>query len=145
MRARILAPLALLLGGAVAVLLTRQLLRRRRNLRAAGLRSIGEPVEAILIYDDGIDVDMLAELGDISVHDSGELYNIPLAQQGVHLDADRAQALGENMFEALEEDAIENGLEPEASLFIDDDNLDLPTDLRDRPVADFGSGGPRGM
>lgn len=136
----------MVLVGAVAVLLTRQLLRRRRNLRAASLRTI-EPVEAILVYDEGIDVDMLSEIGDITAHDSSELYPVPLARQDVHLDDDRAQALGENMFEALEEEAIENGLEPEASLFLDenDDDLDPPTDLRDRPVADFGSGGSRGL
>ncbi len=133
MRARILGPLAIVLGGAVAVFLTRQLLRRRRNLRAASLRLL-EPVEAILVHDEGIDLD------------ADELYTVPRAQQDVHLDDDRAQALGENMFEALEEEAIENGLEPEVSLFLDDgDDLDPPTDLRDRPVADFGSGGPRGL
>lgn len=146
MRARLLAPIAaVLFGGAVAALLTRQLLRRRRNLRAANGFADQAPLEAILVYDDSVEVDTLAELADVTVHDSSELYAVPLAQQDVHLDDDRAQALGENMFEALEEEAIENGLAPEASLFLDEDDLDPPTDLRDRPIADFGAGGPRGL
>lgn len=131
MRARIVVPLvAVLFGGAVAALLTRQLLRRRRNLQAANGFAGQEPLEAILVYDESVDVDTLAELAD----DSGERDVVPLAQQDVHLDDDRAQALDANMFE------------PEGMLvFLDEADLDPPTDLRDHPIADFGAGGPRGL
>lgn len=136
------------------------------------------PIEAILVYDDSVDVDSLAEVtaaADATVlataeavspdpaivqtsafedeitgpHDAGDLYGVhtPKAQQTVHLDDDRAQALGENWVEALEEDAIEYGAEPEQTLvFLDEDDLETPpTDTRDIPVADRGSAGPRGL
>lgn len=177
MRARILVPIAALVGGAVAVLLARQLLRRRRNRRAAGSLDGRAPIEAILVYDDSVDVDALAELtmiadaavtaqavdaaGDAVVmtgfedapatgpHDAGALYGMhtPVAEQTVHADDDRAQAHGENWLEALGHDAVEYGAKPEAVLvFFDEDELDSPpSDHRDRPIADLGSGGPRGL
>jgi hypothetical protein len=67
-----------------------------------------------------------------------------------HPDDDRAFDEGQNWIEALETSAIENGAEPERSLddIIDDEDVLQPphaSDRRDRPVADQGSGGRRGL
>ena len=173
MRARILASAAVVVGGALAALLTRQILRRRRNRLAAKSLDREEPIEAILVYDEAVDLDALAdetviaqaeaigtvatvtsieeleELADVRPRDAGELYGMhtPHAGETVHLDDDRAQAHGENWIEALQEDAVEYGPEPEAVLvFLDEADLDSPpSDNRDRPVADRGSAGPRGL
>lgn len=155
-----------MLGGAVAALLTRQLLRRRRNRRAAGSLDGEEPIEAILIYDDSIDIDDLADLSaradatvlaqaeaaaggePMVVVTSVEEITEPLrriGQTGLSED-DRAQAHGESWIDALQEDAIENGPEAETVLvFLDEADLEPPSDKRDRPIADRGSAGPRGL
>lgn len=173
MRPRIIATAAVMLGGAVAALLTRQLLRRRRNQAAASSLDGEEPIEAILVYDDSVDIDDLADLtalADAAViaeaeavvepvmivtsveevtRDAGDLYGVytPQEPQTAHLDDDRAQAHGENWVEALQEDSIEYGPEPESVLvFLDEADLETqPTDTRDRPIADRGSAGPRGL
>ncbi len=179
MRARILASAAVVVGGALAALLTRQMLRRRRNRRAASSLDREAPIEAILVYDEAVDLDALGdltaladetviaqaeaagptatvtsieeldELANVHPRDAGDLYGVhtPQAVETVHPDDDRAQAHGENWVEALQEDAVEFGPEPESVLvFLDEADLDSPpTDNRDRPVADRGSAGPRGL
>ncbi len=171
MRARTIVSVAVIAGGAIAALLTRQLLRRRRNREAANSLDGDEPIEAILVYDDSVDLDDLddltaradaaviaqaelvvdpmlvmttvEEVTDPSVLDSGELYY----SQRAHLDDDRAQAHGENWIEALQEESVEYGPEPESVLvFLDEAEFDsAPTETRDRPIADRGSAGPRGL
>jgi hypothetical protein len=86
------------------------------------------------------------------VRDAGELYGVhtPAAVDRDHSDDDRAMADGQNWIEALETSAIENGAEPERELddLIDDEDVlrpPHPSDLRDIPVADHGSGGCRGL
>jgi hypothetical protein len=74
----------------------------------------------------------------------------PLALDREHLDDDRAFKEGQNWVEALETSAIEYGPEPERELddLVDgEDVLDPPgaSARRDRPVADNGSGGRRGL
>ena len=78
-------------------------------------------------------------LDPASRRDGGDLY-----------DDDRAFNEGQNWVEALEASAIENGPEPERELddIVDDEDiLDPPhaSDTRDRPIADLGSGGRRGL
>jgi len=96
-----------------------------------------------------------ADLGDdvvttvgTEVKDGGDLYGIhvPPASDRAQLDDDHAFAGGQNWIESLEERAIEGGPEPEHELDIVDEN-DGPsnTDSKDRPVADRGSAGPRGL
>ena len=84
--------------------------------------------------------------------DSGDLYgaHTPPAQDRDHPDSDRAFDQGENWLEALEASAAENGPEPERSLddVVDDEDVlqpPHPSDTRDRPVADHGSGGRQGL
>jgi hypothetical protein len=84
--------------------------------------------------------------------DAGDLYgaHTPAAVDRLHPDDDRAFAEGQNWIEALETSAIENGAEPERELddIIDDEDVLHPphaSDTRDRPVADHGSGGRRGL
>jgi hypothetical protein len=84
--------------------------------------------------------------------DAGDLYgaHTPAAQDREHPDDDRAFDQGENWLEALEASAAENGPEPERGLdeIVDDEDVlqpPHPSDTRDRPVADHGSGGRPGM
>jgi hypothetical protein len=84
--------------------------------------------------------------------DTGDLYgaHTPPAQDRDHPDDDRAFDQGENWLEALEASAAENGPEPERGLddVVDDEDVlqpPHPSDTRDRPVADRGSGGRTGL
>jgi hypothetical protein len=84
--------------------------------------------------------------------DAGDLYgaHTPPAQDREHPDDDRAFDQGENWLEALEASAAENGPEPERGLddIVDDEDVlqpPHPSDNRDRPVADHGSGGRPGL
>jgi hypothetical protein len=83
--------------------------------------------------------DEVIELDRPIRRDDGDLYP----------DDDRALDEGQNWIEALETSAIENGAEPERPLddIIDEEVLQPPhpSDRRDRPVADQGSGGRRGL
>jgi hypothetical protein len=84
--------------------------------------------------------------------DTGDLYgaHTPPAQDREHPDEDRAYDNGEHWLEALEASAAENGPEPERGLedVVDDEDVlqpPHPSDTRDRPVADHGSGGRAGL
>jgi len=82
--------------------------------------------------------------------DGGDLYgvHVPRAVDRKLPDDDRAFDDGENWLEALEASAAENGAEPERELdIIDESDEDghRSSDLRDIPVADRGSAGPRGL
>lgn len=82
--------------------------------------------------------------------DSGELYgmHVPRAQDKALPDDDRAFEDGQNWLEAMETSAAEGGPMPEAELNIIDDQDDASsaaTLRNDRPIADFGSGGSRGL
>jgi len=84
--------------------------------------------------------------------DTGDLYgaHTPPAQDREHPDDDRAFDTGENWLEALAASAAENGPEPERGLedVVDDEDVlqpPHPSDTRDRPVADLGSGGRAGL
>jgi len=82
--------------------------------------------------------------------DGGDLYgvHVPPAVDRRLPDDDQAYDDGENWLEALEASAAENGAEPERELDIVDDadeNGHRSSDLRDIPVADRGSAGPRGL
>lgn len=83
--------------------------------------------------------------------DAGDLYgvHVPRATDRTLPDDDQAYATGENWLEALEASAAENGAEPEAELEIIDESDDHgghgSSDMRDIPVADRGSAGPRGL
>jgi hypothetical protein len=86
------------------------------------------------------------------VRDAGELYGVhtPAAADRDHSDDDHAMAEGQNWVEALETSAIENGAEPGRELddIVDDEDVlrpPHPSDRRDIPVADHGSGGRRGL
>ena len=100
----------------------------------------------------GIDVDEVIELDRPVRRDGGDLYgaHTPAAVDRTHPDDDRAFDEGQSWTEALETSAIENGAEPGRPLdeIVDDDEILQPphaSDTRDRPVADLGSGGRRGL
>ena len=100
----------------------------------------------------GFHVDEVIELDRPVRRDDGDLYGVhtPTAVDRAHPDDDRAFDEGHNWVEALETSAIENGAEPERTLdeIVDDEEVLQPphaSDTRDRPVADFGSGGRRGL
>jgi hypothetical protein len=84
--------------------------------------------------------------------DAGDLYGahtLP-AQDRDHPDNDQAFDRGENGLAALAACAAENGPEPERGLddIVDDEDVlraPHPSDSRDRPVADHGSGGRPGL
>jgi hypothetical protein len=99
----------------------------------------------------GEDVELVA-VDVAGPRDAGDLYGVhtPPAVDRTHPDNDQAYVDGQNWLEALETSAIENGAEPERALddILDDEDVlrgPHPTDVRDRPVADFGSGGRRGL
>jgi hypothetical protein len=99
-------------------------------------------------------LDRSVNLDDIEqrAHDVGDLYgsHTPHATDREHPDDDHAFAEGQNWLEALETDAAEGGPEPEEGIedVVDDEDVYDPphaSDMRDRPVADRGSGGPAGI
>jgi hypothetical protein len=106
--------------------------------------------DAILVGDeDVLEEEVFDEVTIVRVRDGGDLYGahtIPSADRQ-HPDDDRAQETGETWLEALTEDATEGGPEAERSLdFTDVDDIDHPpSDTRDRPIADKGSAGNRGL
>jgi hypothetical protein len=98
------------------------------------------------------DIDEVVTLDPSMRRDAGDLYgaHTPPAQDRDHPDDDRAFQEGQNWVEALETSAVEYGPEPERELddIVDDEDvLDPPhaSATRDRPVADNGSGGRRGL
>lgn len=105
-----------------------------------------------VVRDDEIAVE-LVDIDDVApVRDGGDLYgaHTPAAVDRVHPDNDQSFVDGQNWIEALETSAIENGAEPEQELsdIVDDEDLlraPHPSLGRDTPVADFGSGGRRGL
>ncbi len=87
-----------------------------------------------------------------SMHDVGDLYggHTPPGMERVHPDDDQAMDEGQNWVESLQASSIEDGAVPEFELddIVDDADIDEPphpSDSRDRPVADRGSGGPGGV
>jgi hypothetical protein len=118
-----------------------------RDLLGVQLEIEEEAEDAERRVDDAVDVDQVA-----AIDDAGDLYGVhtPRAVDREHPDDDRAFDEGQNWVEALETSATENGPEPEHALddIVDDaDLLRAPhaSDRRDRPVADKGSGGVRGL
>jgi hypothetical protein len=93
------------------------------------------------------DVDAIA---NATRRDGGDLYgvHVPRAVDRKLPDDDQAFEAGEHWLEALEASAAENGAEPERELdIIDESDEDghRSSDMRDIPVADRGSAGPRGL
>jgi hypothetical protein len=104
--------------------------------------------------DTAVISEAVARDGEEPAHerDAGDLYgaHTPRAQDREHPDDDQAFDAGENWLEALEASAVENGPEPERGLddVVDDEDVlqpPHPSDTRDRPVADHGSGGRAGL
>jgi len=97
----------------------------------------------------GGDAQPTAAEPDVSVKDGGDLYGVWIAPASdrAQLDDDEAFEMGQNWVESLETRAAEGGPEPEHEVdIVDDHDLRSPSsDSRDRPVADRGSGGPRGL
>jgi hypothetical protein len=117
----------------------------------AGLEAELDERPGIAGDDEVIELDRRVQR-DVRERDAGELYgaHTPAAVDRKHPDDDRAFAEGQNWIEALETSAIENGAEPERTLddIVDDQDVLRPphaSDTRDRPIADFGSGGRRGL
>ncbi len=105
----------------------------------------GDDLAALASEFDGDAVD-LAEIS----HDAGELYGLhtPRAMDTALPDDDRAMESGQNWLEALETSAVENGAMPEQPLSLldeQDEERHVATASSDRPIADLGSAGPRGM
>jgi hypothetical protein len=122
----------------------------------AGLESELDDDDLVVVTETqavvGGDIDEVVELDRPVRHDDGDLYgaHTPAAVDRSHPDDDRAFDEGQNWIEALETSAVENGAEPERPLddIIDDEDVLQPphaSDHRDRPVADLGSGGRRGL
>jgi hypothetical protein len=86
---------------------------------------------------------------DVAVEETGELYGVhtPRAVDRDLPDDRQAMAEGQNWIEALETSAVEYGAEPEQDVDVtdDQDKPPHPSDTRDTPVADHGSGGPGGV
>jgi hypothetical protein len=102
--------------------------------------------------DDDLAIAMAEVDPPVHARDAGDLYgaHTPRAVDRKHPDDDRAFASGQNWVEALETSAIENGPEPEHELdeIVDDSDVLRPphaSHTRDKPVADHGSGGRRGL
>ena len=104
--------------------------------------------EAAIELDTPSQTDLDAIQGSIT-SDDGELYGVytPRAVDRNLPDGDSSYETGENWIEALQASAVENGAEPEREIDVADDLFDPPhpSDTRDTPVADRGSGGPRGL
>jgi hypothetical protein len=88
--------------------------------------------------------------------DTGEAYGVHIPRAAdpdldVNPDGEsfKDSDLGEHAFETLEKKMAESGAEPERELDVTDDSDNErghhKTDMRDRPVADKGSGGNAGM
>ena len=81
--------------------------------------------------------------------DTGELYGVhtPQAVDRDLPDDRTAMDEGQNWLEALQESAVEFGADPEQELdpVDEQDRPPHPSDRRDLPVADRGSGGPSGV
>jgi hypothetical protein len=97
----------------------------------------------------GEDAAPLAAVPDVSIKDGGDLYGVWIAPASdrAQLDDDDAFKTGQNWVESLETRAAEGGpaLEHEVDI-VDEGHLTSPSsDSKDRPVADRGSGGPRGL
>jgi len=93
---------------------------------------------------------------ELDTDDTGDLYGVHVSPAGdsdlsapedhdSFADAD----LGENWIEVLEQHSAEGGPAPEHEVTVIDDSDPHddhpPTDFRDRPKADRGSGGPGGL
>ena len=80
--------------------------------------------------------------------DTGDLYGVHVSPAGDR-DFGSPEELGENWIEALGQHAAEGGPIPEHEVTVIDDSdpheTHGPTDFRDRPKADRGSGGPGGL
>lgn len=146
-----MTPVALVLLGC-AVLVRRY--RRRARLEVEPSELLVAPLDVdIQSHEEAetaqdlaaleLEVDRIASAGD----DAG-LGEVELVRSRRHPDDDAAVDEGQNWVEALETSAVENGPEPERELDdIDDDRLTLPhaSNTGDRPVADHGAGGTRGL
>lgn len=120
-------------------------------------RSIADlaEIDGLQVIDERSDAELDAVIELIAPprpRDAGELYgaHTPPALDREHPDDDRAFDDGQNWVEALETSAIENGPGPERALddVVDDEDILRPphrSDVRDRPIADHGSGGRRGL
>ena len=152
-------PKVILLGAGAAYVLHRARTgTARRARRAEGTVPPPDPLDPVQgLYsemDPAIELDTPSETTLDTVNetlaDTGDLYGIhtPAAEDKTHPDDDVAMRDGQNWIEALQTDAVEGGTEPERELeMADDADLDRPphpTDTRDIPVADRGSGGPAG-
>ncbi len=113
---------------------------------AQDLMEVSAELDAARFDDDDVPPEMTIRNAR---NGSGELYGIhtPTAVDRDLPDGDASYNQGENWLEALEASAAEHGLEPEQELDIVDDNelATHSTDTRDRPIADLGAAGPRGM
>ncbi len=120
------------------------------DLEMAQLESSLE--EAALEEDLETPEDTTLDAIEASAHDVGDLYGVhtPPATDRTHPDGDASFEEGQNWLEALETDAVEKGPEAEhdlADVVDDEDVYDAPhpSDTKDTPVADRGSGGPGGI
>jgi hypothetical protein len=105
----------------------------------------------------GLDVEQLAYGEDaqtqaapeVEIKDGGDLYGIHIvpASDRAQQDDDEAFELGQNWVESLETRAAEGGPEPEREIeIVDDEDVIAPSsDSKDRPIADRGAGGRRGL
>lgn len=86
---------------------------------------------------------------DVAVEETGELYGVRTGHAFDNTIPDNQAAFdeGQNWIEALETSAVEYGAEPEQEIDVVDeqDRPPHPSDMRDTPVADRGSGGPGGV
>lgn len=108
--------------------------------------------------ESGLEPDAAADEHAAVEHDTGELYGVRIPHAGdttlaAREDQDSFEGSwrGETWLEALEEHATALGPAPEEEVVIVDDSDGHPdhrghhpTEWRDRPVADKGSGGPGG-
>ena len=83
---------------------------------------------------------------NVTARDHSDPYgiHIPPAADDTLVDDDSMFATGENWVESLETRAAEIGPLPEHELDIIDGDDGAPPSNQDRPIADRGSGGPRG-
>ncbi|HEY4242761.1 MAG TPA: hypothetical protein VGM88_23255 [Kofleriaceae bacterium] len=93
---------------------------------------------------------MQPHTSDQRIADGGDLYGVrtPPASDRELPDDDEAQGEGQNWLEALEEVSVEGGPEPEGEVeVVDEDDITKPHSIeaQDRPLADRGSAGPRGL
>jgi hypothetical protein len=98
---------------------------------------------------DALDTSAPIDAAEVSLEETGELYGVhtPRAVDRDLRDDDASFDDGQNWLESLETSSVEYGAEPETELDVVDD-MDAaphPTDTRDTPVADRGSGGPGGV